>query len=73
VIFHNVVHLTKILPQLTAEGQRINPEAVAVVRPYLISHRKRFGHFPLNTERIPEPVEYDLPASLLGPGRNAAK
>jgi len=65
VIFHNVVHMTKILHQITAEGQRINPKALAVVRLYLIFHVNRFGHFPLNTERIPDPVEYDLPASLL--------
>ena len=73
VIFHNVVHMTKILHQLTAEGQHINPEALAVVRPYLISHVNRFGHFPLNTERIPDPVEYSLPASLWLPGREPAK
>ena len=73
VIFHNVVHMTKIIRQLTAEGQRINPEALAVLRPYLISHINRFGHFPLNTERIPDPVEYDLPASLLLPVGLAVK
>jgi hypothetical protein len=35
--------MTKILHQLTAEGQHINPEALAGVRPYLISHINRFG------------------------------
>jgi hypothetical protein len=73
VIFHNVVHMTKILHQLTAEGQRINPAVLTVVRPYLISHVNRFGHFPLNTERIPDPVEYNLPASLWLSGREAVK
>jgi hypothetical protein len=46
---------------------------VAGVRPYLISHINRFGHFPLNIERIPDPVEYTLPASLWLSGREAVK
>ena len=67
VIFHNVVHMTKVLRQLMAEGQRINPEALAVVVPYLIAHINRFGQFPLNTERIPDPVEYEPPCVTLAP------
>jgi hypothetical protein len=46
---------------------------LAVLLPYLISHINRFGHFPLNTERIPDPVEYDLPASLRLPVGLAVK
>jgi hypothetical protein len=65
LIFHNVVSMTKVVRQLAAEGQRISAEALAATSPYQTHHVNRFGHYTLNLDRIPEPVEYELPLSFL--------
>jgi TnpA family transposase len=65
LIFHNVVTMTKVIRQLVAEGQRISAEALALVSPYQTQHVNRFGNYTLNLDRTPEPVEYELPLSML--------
>jgi TnpA family transposase len=65
LIFHNVVTMTKVIRQLAVEGQRISAEALALVSPYQTQHVNRFGNYTLNLDRTPEPVEYELPLSVL--------
>jgi hypothetical protein len=71
VIFHNVVTMTKVIHQLTAEGQRISAEALAFLSPYQTRHVNRFGQYTLQLERIPEPVKYDLPLAVVRPAEHA--
>ncbi len=65
LIFHNVVTMTKVIHQLAAEGQRISAEALALVSPYQTQHVNRFGNYTVHLDHTPEPVEYDLPLSVL--------
>ena len=65
LIFHNVVTMTKVLHQLAAEGQRITSAALANLSPYQTRHVNRFGLYTLQLDRIPEPVQYDLPPSVV--------
>jgi TnpA family transposase len=61
VIFHNVVTLTKVIRALVAEGYPVSLPALAALSPYQTGHVNRFGHYRLNLDRVPEPVEYELP------------
>src|SRR5262249_19324198 len=65
VIFHNVVTLTKVLRQLIAEGHQINAAALAVLSPYQTAHINRLGLYTLQFDQEPDPIEYDLPLSLV--------
>jgi TnpA family transposase len=65
VIFHNVVTMTKVIRQLVAEGYRISADALTALSPYQTRHLNRFGHYTLNLDHKPEPIEYDLPLSVL--------
>jgi TnpA family transposase len=65
VIFHNVVTMTKAIRRLIAEGYQVSAEALAVLSPYQTAHINRLGHYTLHLDREPEPIEYDLPLSVL--------
>jgi len=65
VIFHNVVTMTKGIHQLAAAGHHLSAEALALISPYQTRHVNRFGNYTLQLDRAPEPMEYDLPLSVL--------
>jgi TnpA family transposase len=67
LIFHNVVTMTKVIRQLAKDGQRISAEALALISPYQTRHVNRFGHYAVNLDRTPEPVEYELPFTVFTP------
>ena len=67
MIFHNVVTMTKVIRQLAKDGQQISAEALALISPYLTRHVNRFGHYAMNLDRTPDPVEYELPLSVFTP------
>jgi len=65
VIFHNVVMMTKVLRQLLAEGHAISAEVLAVLSPYLTAHINRLGLYSLQFDQEPEPIDYDLPLTVV--------
>jgi hypothetical protein len=67
LIFHNVVTMTKVIRQLATDGQRISAEALVLISPYQTRHVNRFGHYAVNLDRAPEPVEYELPFTVFTP------
>jgi hypothetical protein len=57
MIFHNVVTMTKVIHQLATDGYRISAEALALTSPYQTRHVNRFGHYTVNLDHTPDPVE----------------
>ena len=57
VMLQNVVDMTNVLHDLQRDGVRITPELLARLSPYLNGHLKRFGHYILNMETPPEPLQ----------------
>jgi len=57
VMLQNVVDMTNVLHDLQRDGMLITPELVAGMSPYLTEHLKRFGHYILDMETPPEPLE----------------
>ena len=60
VIFANVALLTHALNELVSEGHRIDPEAVAVLSPYITQHLVRFGLYQMDRTRLPKPLTYQV-------------
>ena len=44
-IFHNALHIAEIVHQLQDEGEKVDPEDLAQVSPYLTEHIRRFGEY----------------------------
>jgi hypothetical protein len=65
VIFANVALLTQAMNELVSEGHRIDPEAVAVLSPYITQHLIRFGLYHMDRTRPPRPLTYQV--SILDP------
>jgi TnpA family transposase len=61
LIFHNECMLTRALHKLRAEGVPVEPDAVAVLSPYLRAHITRVGQYNLDLSRTPAPIDYELP------------
>jgi TnpA family transposase len=57
IMLQNVVDMTNVLHDLQRDGVRITPELVACMSPYLNGHLKRFGHYFLDMETPPEPLQ----------------
>jgi TnpA family transposase len=57
VMLQNVVDMTNVLHDLQREEVRVTPELVAHLSPYLNGHLKRFGHYILDMETPPEPLQ----------------
>ncbi len=60
LIFHNVVHQTKAINKLRADGIEIPNEILAGISPYWTEHLNRFGLFQLDMENVVSEIEYDL-------------
>ena len=61
LIFSTVAQLSRELTRLHHEGYPLDPAAIAALSPYRTSGLDRFGRYPLDVTRLPEPLEYDLP------------
>jgi len=57
VMLQNVVDMTNVLHDLQRDGVHMTPELVARLSPYLTEHLKRFGHYILDMETPPEPLQ----------------
>lgn len=61
VILQNVVDMTGVLRQLTHEDYAVNPETLGTLSPYLTEHIQRFGSYVLDMDKVPDPVEFEIP------------
>jgi TnpA family transposase len=61
LILQNVADMTRLLPKLAQQGHLVTRETVAPLSPYLTSHVRRFGDYVLDLNRLPEPLQFDLP------------
>lgn len=60
VILQNVVDMTYILKELSANGVDLIKSDVAVLSPYLTRHIKRFGDYVIDLENIPNKIDMDV-------------
>ena len=60
VIFHNVVHQTKAINKLRAEGMELSDGILGAMAPYWREHLNRFGMFQVDMEKNTANIEYDL-------------
>ncbi|OLR22628.1 transposase [Bacillus cereus] len=61
VIFQNVVDITIILWQLKNEGYRFSRQDLERISPYITRHIKRFGDYVIDLQKIPHPIEEEIP------------
>ncbi|MGH0792079.1 Tn3 family transposase [Bacillus cereus] len=61
VIFQNVVDITTILWQLKHEGYHFSRQDLERISPYLTRHIKRFGDYVIDLQKIPHPIEEEIP------------
>lgn len=61
IILQNVVDMTTILQQLRQEGFTVNPYTLAILSPYLTEHLRRFGHYVVEFDNLPPPLQLDVP------------
>lgn len=64
--FHTLVNMTQALQQIQQAGHAIELAALATFSPYGTQQYNRFGHYALNPNRLPEPLErylaFQIPA-----------
>lgn len=61
VTLQNAVDLSWVVQTLSAEGYRLDREALAAISPYITRHVKRFGDYVLDLQNIPQPLETAIP------------
>jgi len=81
VILNNTVELSDKLNALAQEGYVLTKDELAALSPYQTQHVKRFGHYELDLQTVPQPITDDLlfdiiipdnPLPLLGTETSAA-
>jgi TnpA family transposase len=60
LVFHNIVTLSRALDRLQADGLKASAQAMAALTPYQTEHINRFGNYPVNFSRTPEPLPPNL-------------
>jgi len=60
VILQNVVDITYILKELSANGVEFTKSDVAALSPYITRHIKRFGDYVINLENIPKAIDMTI-------------
>ena len=60
VILHNVVDMTRVIRELSAEGREVTGEAVGMLSPYLTRHISRFGDYVIDMSKLPGPLEDEI-------------
>src|SRR5881296_2946067 len=82
VILNNTVELSEKLNTLAQEGYVLTKDELAALSPYQTQHVKRFGHYELDLQTVPQPITDDLlfditipdnPLPLLGTETSAAE
>lgn len=61
VILDNTFELSRVLKGLMEEGWSITRDEMAQLSPYRTHHVKRFGHYVMDLETLPQPLDEDLP------------
>ncbi|MCI0767998.1 MULTISPECIES: transposase [Bacillus] len=64
LIFYNVFQLTHILHEYIKEGNPLDKDTLADLSPYLTFHVNRFGKYKLDSDRLPQNLQFDIPVSL---------
>lgn len=65
IMLRNVADLTGLLSDMAAEGLPVTKELAARLSPYMREHIRRFGHYTLDMDDLPPPLELkSLPISL---------
>ncbi len=59
-IFYNVVVMSHMLQEMQAEGQPIDPDAIAALSPYITEHIDRFGRYSLEMDQPPPPLDESI-------------
>jgi len=57
IMLHNVVDLTDVLNMMASEGFVVTKELISRFSPYIRDHLRRFGHYALDMEETPPPLE----------------
>lgn len=57
IILQNIIDITDIILQLTAEGHSIRKVDVAFLSPYITKHIKRYGNYIVDLLQIPKDVQ----------------
>lgn len=60
VILQNVIDMTYILKELSANGIDIIKEDVAALSPYLTRHIKRFGDYIIDLDNVPNDIDMNI-------------
>lgn len=60
VILHNVHSMSRILKRLQAKGYVLTEEILRGMAPYRRSHINRFGEYPLDLDRVADPLDYKI-------------
>jgi TnpA family transposase len=60
LVFHNLTSLTRAFQKAEADGILIPDEIAAAMSPYQTEHMNRFGNYPLNFDRAPEPIPLEF-------------
>jgi hypothetical protein len=60
VILQNVVDMTYILKELSANGVEVTKSDVAALSPYITRHIKRFGDYVIDLENIPKAIDMNI-------------
>jgi hypothetical protein len=55
--FHTLANMTQALGQIQQAGHAIDLAALVTFSPYGTEQYNRFGHYALNPDRLPEPLE----------------
>ncbi len=57
VILQNAVDISWAVQTLSAEGYKIDRQALKTLSPYILKHLKRFGDYVVDLQNIPQPLE----------------
>lgn len=64
LILYNVSEMSRILNDLIQEGYNIEPEMLAVLRPYITKDKNRLGQYNLDLNRQQQEIKYELPITF---------
>jgi TnpA family transposase len=57
IMLSNVADLTNVLASMAADGLPVTPDLVSSLSPYIREHIRRFGHWVLDMDNLPEPLD----------------
>ncbi len=60
--------MSQVLQELQAEGQQIDPDAIAALSPYTTERIDRFGRYSLGMDQPPPPLDESIFSTAWLPG-----